>query len=1025
MSKSISLLVIALRLGGAILALSFFATSLGAQVATGTVEGRVFNPATGEYTENARITVEGTGLEAFTDATGEYRLTNVPAGTARVKAFRTGSAAQVQPVVVTSGAVTRQDFSFTTGDLRAPGDTVQLAQFVVGATREMDGAAIAINTQRFAPNVMFVVAADEFGSVASGNVGEILKAVPGVSITPGGLGAPFTVSLNGVPPNNVPLTIGGFNLANAASGTQRTVGLHQVSINNMARVEVSYTPTPESSGAALAGSVNLVPRSAFERSKPIYNYQVAVTMRDSARSLGKSAGAKREKVRTVNPSVDLSAIVPVNARFGFTVSASTFTAYIPQAFSQLTWRGAGAVTNGVAFPDTTSDRPYLSEYAVRDGSALQQRTTFGTTVDFKLTPTNRLSFSFQYGQYYDRSSNQMLTFFTNRVLPGAFTTTSTDGAAGAGEIRMTNNQFIWDDSLYMPSLTYRHDGPVWKAEIAGGMSHSDRRRRDISNGYFNNVQARRQNVTVAFADIFYLRPNTIRVTSATGTAIDPYDIDSYSLNTANSDVLTASDTQRNLFAHLRRELSTRIPLTVKVGADLRQAMKDIRSDTPTFTFTGANASAAQAFDAVRSERAMPFGFPKLERVSNDALYEMYQANPANFAPNEAGRHTANVQASKYSEEIVTSTYLRGDAQLLEGRLKLVAGVRAEQTNAKGEGQLIDLTRNFRRDASGRFVLGANGRPQTIATAPLEVAQLTNVDRGLRAEKEYLRWFPSFNAAFNVRENLIARAGYYWSVGRPDFSQYAGALTLPDTTLLPSPTNRISVNNPAIKAWSARTTKMSLEYYFGGVGLISLGAFHREIDNFFANAVTSATPEFLAQFGLDPSVYAPYEVATQTNLDSTVRMTGLDLNYKQALTFLPTWARGVQVFANASTLRATGEASANFAGFVPRTVNAGASFTRGKYHLRARWNYTGRNRRVLVTGRSIEAGTYNWGAKRALFDFSGEYLLRGNLTLFANLSNFTDAPLDVEIHGPSTPKHAQFRQRQTFGSMWTIGVKGSF
>ena len=61
----------------------------------------------------------------------------------------------------------------------------------------------------------------------------------------------------------------------------------------------------------------------------------------------------------------------------------------------------------------------------------------------------------------------------------------------------------------------------------------------------------------------------------------------------------------------------------------------------------------------------------------------------------------------------------------------------------------------------------------------------------------------------------------------------------------------------------------------------------------------------------------------------------------------------------------------------------------------------------------------------LFDLSGEYQLRRNVTLFANLSNLTDAPVDVEIHGPTTPEHAQFRQRQTFGSLWTLGVKGSF
>ena len=56
----------------------------------GRIEGRIVNPATGEYLEFVRVTVDGTALEAFTDATGEYRLGNVPAGNVTLKAFRTG-----------------------------------------------------------------------------------------------------------------------------------------------------------------------------------------------------------------------------------------------------------------------------------------------------------------------------------------------------------------------------------------------------------------------------------------------------------------------------------------------------------------------------------------------------------------------------------------------------------------------------------------------------------------------------------------------------------------------------------------------------------------------------------------------------------------------------------------------------------------------------------------------------------------------------------------------------------------------
>jgi outer membrane receptor protein involved in Fe transport len=235
-----------------------------------------------------------------------------------------------------------------------------------------------------------------------------------------------------------------------------------------------------------------------------------------------------------------------------------------------------------------------------------------------------------------------------------------------------------------------------------------------------------------------------------------------------------------------------------------------------------------------------------------------------------------------------------------------------------------------------------------------------------------------------------------------------------------------VNNAAIKAWQARTFKAGLEYYFEGVGLLAVSAFQREIENFFGNTVFRATPEFLALYGLAPSVYDRYDVATQHNLADTARMSGVDVTYKQALTFLPHWARGVQVFANGSSLRTTGPAAANFAGFVPRTASWGASLTRPKYNVRLRWTHAGRARRgAVAAGRGIEASTYNWASSRTMMDLNGEYRVHQRVTLFGNLTNLNDAPVDLEIAGPSTPAHAQLRQRQQWGAVWTFGVRGTF
>jgi hypothetical protein len=385
-----------------------------------------------------------------------------------------------------------------------------------------------------------------------------------------------------------------------------------------------------------------------------------------------------------------------------------------------------------------------------------------------------------------------------------------------------------------------------------------------------------------------------------------------------------------------------------------------------------------------------------------------------------------VNGSKFAEEVVSDVFLRGVLPLLQGRLKLVGGLRAEQTNIDAEGPLTDPTRNIQRDARGEPILGTNGRPLPVTTNALEALKLTLIPRGSRTTKEYLRLFPSVNASYNVRENLVARAAHYYSVGRPDFNQYSGGISLPNLEDAPAPGNRIVVNNAGIKAWSARTTNVRLEYYFEGVGQVSVGAFRRDIENFFGNTVFAPTPAFLTLYGLDATAYESYDVATQENIPGTVRMTGFDVSYKQALTFLPHWARGVQVFANGSSQRAIGPAASNFAGYVPRSGSWGVSLARERFNLRVNWNYTGRQRRgASAAGASIEPGTYTWGLKKLNIDVQGEYYFWKRIALFASLRNVGAAPEDIEISGPSTPALAQFRSRQDFGSLWTFGLKGTF
>ncbi|MBM3855471.1 MAG: hypothetical protein FJ399_20335, partial [Verrucomicrobia bacterium] len=520
------------------LALAFAPAALAQQQA-GAISGRVSNATNGNYVEKARVAVEGTTLETFTDEAGFYRLDRVPAGTAKVRAFFTGLVTHTADVVVAAGQTATHDIvleGFQKPGV-AGGEVVKLGEYVVSASKEMEGAAIAINEQRFAANIVNVVAADEFGSMAEGNVAEFMKFLPGITMNVGESGDANSVSINGVSPGNVPITVGGFDLASAnqffGSGTGREVNLDQVSLNSLARIEVAYTPTPEITGSALAGSVNMVPRSAFERSRPVFNSSAFLMMRDSEKTFRKTPGPGREPTRKIHPGFDFSYIVPVNKRFGFTVSGGTSTNYTTEDIIVRDWRGAGLATTGLVagtasqYPDTTPDKPYLSRFSFDVDTKVTRRASIGATLDFKLTPHDTVAFSFQYANNTSKTNGRRFNYQLLRIEPGDFTPTN---VRGTGQTTVQGGDYEFNGTTYMPGLRYRHDGPVWKAEAGVGLSRGTSHIRDVSKGFFNSTMALRSNVRIAFNEINYLRPATISVADATtGAPFDPYDLSNYSL----------------------------------------------------------------------------------------------------------------------------------------------------------------------------------------------------------------------------------------------------------------------------------------------------------------------------------------------------------------------------------------------------------------------------------------------------------------------------------------------------------------
>jgi TonB-dependent receptor len=991
------------------------------------IEGRVAD-ATGGYLGNARVSA-GTTHETFTDSFGHYRLTGVTPGAIRLRVFYTGFPAQERTVDVAAGQRVTQDFVLDASGTAGPEAPITLDSFIVAASRELSTAALAINEQRFSQQIKTVVATDTFGDIADGNVGEFVKFLPGVSLGFTG-GQASSISIGGLPPESTPITIDGNGVASVGfTGETRAIQLDQISINNMSRVEVSRSQNPDSPANGIGGSVNLVPKSAFERRSPTYAAKVYSSFVDHA--------MKGDPFKFL-PNFEVSAIVPVNARFGFAFNATSAETQASQYATRPIWVPTSSATTA-NLPATSPALPYLARYESGNSPKGIERKSAGLTVDWRLSAYDVVSLGLQYGFF-----NEQLNSLPRDVVvlnPGRVTAWGADftqGAAGAGFAQLLYSTRDVTGTTYQPNLRWRHQGPIWRLEAGGAFGRASYHDRNVDKGFWGPLNAFQRNLTIRFDHHAYLRPGGITVTNSTGQPVDVFKAADYRLETVGSNPVDRYDFVRSFNAHARREIGLRVPMTVKVGVDYGAQTRDLRSGVETFNYVGADGVAQTADDSVARwiwpaylKRPASWGLPKREGISSVSVYDSYRANPAHFqltAANEVAGYRNRVNASKRMTEAVFASYLRFDlASLLDRRLALTGGVRFEQTEFDGVGPLINPGAIYQRDAAGNVVRNAAGQPVVIAPlATLAGTQLAYTDRGARTERSYGDLYPSFNASYQLRPDLLVRASYAKSIARPNFNHILPSLNLPDET---STVRTVTLANPNLKPWEADSYGLSLEYYFAekSAGLLSARGYLREIKNFWGAVTAPITEDLINTYGLDGNIYSAergYVVSTRRNVGNA-RVSGSEFEYRQNLTFLPAWAKGFAIFGNLTLQHLEGDTTADFTGFVQKTINYGLSFNRARVTTRVSVNDRGRERREMFTGAGVEPGVYEYMAPKLTVDWSFEYRFARHFAVYSTVRNLFNAPEDFERYGPSTPGYAKLRQRTDFRPLWAVGLKATY
>lgn len=788
-----------------------------AQAGTGNIQGRVLNASNGSYLNNATVTVEGTSLQTLTDDFGEYRLSNVPAGSAKLVVSYLGQPTQTATVVVGAGLTATRDIELGTAPIStaaaAANGPVRLDVFKVEAERFKNASDIAINEERHSVTIKNVVAADAFGDIPSGNVGEFIKYLPGVELEYGGTYiAPtdaFGVSVRGFGSEDTAIYVDGVPLASASQASLTTqVGLDMMSINNASRIELIKVPTPDMPMNSVGGQINLISKSAFEYAKPSISWRAYATINsEQPNPFEKVAGPKAKKVFAGQPGFELTYIRPVSPTLGLSLTASSFSQFSENRRFRPEW-GTSAINNvdlrpfgganGVSLSNSLGvpslANPYMTRITITDAPRTSQSSTASLKADWRPLNGLSLSGSYQISVYKSADAARRLQIRIQR--PQSWDATSTISypylqpgqiVAGQPAFNPSSSLDMNIDSRDKEGIT--HTGSVratykrgpWNIFASASASTSRASFKDLSNGHFSTVDVSASIGQIKFENIADGIPGSVKIYDRNGNQFDYTKLANWTIPTiqARSGKAESLDDVFNYKLDVTRNLdfipTDAVKLSAKAGFLREDTLKKKWGLGTGYrqTYAGPALTVNDYFDTTYVGYSPGFGFQPQEWISTYRLYDVYAANPSNFNANSDSDQVNNYNSfngqNKRLRERSDAWYAQIEGSALNNRLNFVGGLRSENRERNGAGPQIDSKWNYIKNPDGTLYRNI---PLVGGTGAVRFDQSTSL------------LFAQTAAGTSLRSDLAAKGITFPTVYTPISTSTPAGIALQRKTLQP-------------------------------------------------------------------------------------------------------------------------------------------------------------------------------------------------------------------------------------------------
>nr|WP_295106424.1 TonB-dependent receptor [uncultured Caulobacter sp.] len=269
--------------------------------------------------------------------------------------------------------------------------------------------------------------------------------------------------------------------------------------------------------------------------------------------------------------------------------------------------------------------------------------------------------------------------------------------------------------------------------------------------------------------------------------------------------------------------------------------------------------------------------------------------------------------------------------------------------------------------------------------------------------------PAMNAVLELTPEVLVRFAASQNLNRPGL----GSMAAEGSAFKDDSSGKITASrgNPNLKPYKDVTLDLSLEYYFGKVGLVSASVFHKNIENFIGSLTLENVP--FSQTGV-PYTTIPGATANTIvsqfsmpiNVAGKKKLTGVELAAQTEFSFLPAPFDKLGMVANYTYV----DADEALTGISKTSYNATLYYEtdtwglRGSLSHRARW-YTGRSDDVMsASTRGFEGSTY--------VDAAAFYKITEKLQLSLNAINLTNQK-DTQFWGQNRYLYNQTQSGRTY------------